>query len=618
METTSPVYALQYLAVATCHRSPTNPRKRFPSGPMAELTDSVREHGVIQPIVVRPWPAEYPAETDIAPEWEIVAGERRWRAATAAGVEWIPAIERTLSTAQVVELQLVENLQREDVLPSEEAEGYRRMIDEHGYTAERLAETVGKSRAYIYGRLKLMDLCPDARTALDDGKLSASLAQIIARIPAAQLQSDMITRTAGMSYRVACDYLRNACSTALSEAPWDPADPDMIAEAGPCTLCPHNSRNAPDAEADIGPDVCTHLGCYDRKRAAAVERQKREARESGQPVIDGTAAAKLIRYGHIDDDAPVLDLDARCYTAPLTPEGERPTYRELLGGQDVPITLIEDAHNRRMVEAVDKTAMAQALESAGVRVPEARQPAESAKDLDAMRKAERDYRLALIRAIRQACAADLEGSTAPRLDDNGLRLIVRALWKKTWSESQKAVARLYTPAGGTVLPMDRATELTQEIETMTPAELILFGQTVALIDYAQIHTYTTDLTTPEPLLNTARDYLIEPAAVKKSAKSTGATAAKRRPPKSAPRGEGESASDEKPEAPKPAPKAARAKKSTRAAGKGKAAGAARTRKKSGRETRPEERQPRAMRTVERCPHTRDLIEEAGHVADPAA
>lgn len=172
----------QPIGVATCHRSPTNPRRRFAAEALAELTDSVREHGVIQPIIVRPWPVDYEYEIEPMPLYEIVAGERRWRAASAAGLQLIPAMVRHLTTAEVVELQLIENLQREDVLPSEEAEGYRRMIDQHGYSANGLADKLHTSKAYIHGRLKLLDLCPKARDSLDSGTLSASVARVIARL----------------------------------------------------------------------------------------------------------------------------------------------------------------------------------------------------------------------------------------------------------------------------------------------------------------------------------------------------------------------------------------------------------------------------------------------------
>ncbi len=105
--------------------SPTNPRKHFDDAALAELTASVLQHGVLQPILLRPWPADY-AYQGSRPTFEIVAGERRWRAAKAANEAWINVVVRDLSTREVLEMQIVENLQRADLHPLEEAEGYAR------------------------------------------------------------------------------------------------------------------------------------------------------------------------------------------------------------------------------------------------------------------------------------------------------------------------------------------------------------------------------------------------------------------------------------------------------------------------------------------------------------
>lgn len=128
--------------------SPTNPRKTFAD--LDDLAASIREQGVMQPILVRLWPDDYPTPEgrDDRPAYEIVAGERRYRAAQLAGLDSIPALVRPLNTRQVLEAQIVENLQRRDVTELEEAEGYQLMMRDHGYTADQLAEKVGKSRSY--------------------------------------------------------------------------------------------------------------------------------------------------------------------------------------------------------------------------------------------------------------------------------------------------------------------------------------------------------------------------------------------------------------------------------------------------------------------------------------
>jgi ParB/RepB/Spo0J family partition protein len=167
------------IAIACITPSLTNPRKRFDEAQLAELTDSVKRHDVLQPILLRPNGKEG--------HYELVAGERRFRAAKAAGLVDIPATVRELSDTDVLEIQVVENLQREDLHELEEAEGYEKLLkcthaNGEKYTVEEIAAKVGKSRSYVFARLKLCALCPEARKAFYAGDLDASRALLIARI----------------------------------------------------------------------------------------------------------------------------------------------------------------------------------------------------------------------------------------------------------------------------------------------------------------------------------------------------------------------------------------------------------------------------------------------------
>ena len=133
-----------------------NPRRTIDPERLRELADSIGKVGVLQPILVRPDNARF----------LIVSGERRWRAAREAGLKQIPAVVRTLTDAEALELAVTENLQREEVPPLEEAEGYERLHTTHGYTVEEIADKVGKSKTYVYSRLKLTSLCEEAREYL--------------------------------------------------------------------------------------------------------------------------------------------------------------------------------------------------------------------------------------------------------------------------------------------------------------------------------------------------------------------------------------------------------------------------------------------------------------------
>jgi len=165
-------------------------RAHFDQDKIGELAESIKQQGLLQPILVRPAPRS-PALNylDTDPTHEIVAGERRFLAAQKAGLTDIDCHCRELTDDQVLEAQLVENLQREDVSPLEEAEGYRELLTMKNIKAEDLGALIGKSRAYVYARMKLLDLCPDARKLLDTGGIDASVALLIARIPDAKMQA---------------------------------------------------------------------------------------------------------------------------------------------------------------------------------------------------------------------------------------------------------------------------------------------------------------------------------------------------------------------------------------------------------------------------------------------
>lgn len=170
-----PGVAAQLVPIDRIIPSKTNPRHTFDLAKLAELTESVRRHGVLQPVLVRPKGQGF----------ELVAGERRYRAAKAAGLAEIPASVRDLSDVAVLELQVIENLQREDIHPLEEAQGYRRLLDTKEYTVARIAERIGRSAVYVYDRVKLLQLTKDAQALFMDGKITAGHAVILARLKSA-------------------------------------------------------------------------------------------------------------------------------------------------------------------------------------------------------------------------------------------------------------------------------------------------------------------------------------------------------------------------------------------------------------------------------------------------
>ena len=152
--------------------NPRNPRRHFGEAELTDLAQSIREHGIVQPVVVRPSPSQQG-------RYEIIAGERRWRAAQRAGLTQIPVIVREVNDRTALELAIIENVQRADLNPIEEALGYEQLIEEHNYSQADLGQVIGKSRSHVANTLRLLKL-PDAiRGLVVDGTLSAGHARTL-------------------------------------------------------------------------------------------------------------------------------------------------------------------------------------------------------------------------------------------------------------------------------------------------------------------------------------------------------------------------------------------------------------------------------------------------------
>ena len=189
------------------------PRKNFDPEAMRELTHSIAMHGVVSPITVRR-----------AGYYQIIAGERRWRAARSAGLTEIPALVIEADDKTVMELALIENLQRQDLNPIEEAQGYHSLMEEYGLTQEQVAERVGKSRPAVANALRLLSLPAEAQQMLADGTLSAGHARAVLAIKDESLRThEALEKMAGMSVRQAEKFAKGLCRPA--EKPKEQAAP---------------------------------------------------------------------------------------------------------------------------------------------------------------------------------------------------------------------------------------------------------------------------------------------------------------------------------------------------------------------------------------------------------
>lgn len=165
-----------YLPISQVESYSNQPRKSFDEAALAELADSIREHGIIQPLTVRKLASGY---------YQIIAGERRWRAARLAGLSEVPAVVVDADDKKAAELALVENLQREDLNPMEEAAGFQSLMQTYHMTQEEAAQRVGKSRSAVANALRLLGLHPPVRALVEEGKLSAGHARTLLPLPPA-------------------------------------------------------------------------------------------------------------------------------------------------------------------------------------------------------------------------------------------------------------------------------------------------------------------------------------------------------------------------------------------------------------------------------------------------
>jgi ParB family chromosome partitioning protein len=186
---------VQKIPLSSIVPSPLQPRAEFRPDHLQELVESIREKGVIQPLIVR----------KVGDKYELIAGERRWRASTELGLPEAPAIIREASDREVLELALIENLQREDLNPIEEAAAYERLSHDFGLTQEDISKKVGKSRASVANAMRLLDLAPDVQSLLKHGRISVGHAKVLLSLKSHEEQiwlAEQVIRQ-GASVRVA-------------------------------------------------------------------------------------------------------------------------------------------------------------------------------------------------------------------------------------------------------------------------------------------------------------------------------------------------------------------------------------------------------------------------------
>ena len=293
------------MPIMLLQESPRNPRKRFDPAALRELSDSIARHGIVTPLLARPV---------VDGMYELAAGHRRHRAALIAGLSEVPCIVREMDDITFLEILTVENLQREGVHPLEEAAGYHELRECAGYDVAAIADKIGRSEAYVHGRLRLLNLTVDAQAEFLDGNISFGHARILSSLSTEkQAEGLKICFEERGGRRVTApvielkSWVEDEEGEDLSDAPFDLADASLLQRAGSCLACPKSSCVTGRLFADSGEDdLCFDRKCYAEKVSAFVARQIAAGVvpvSRGEKVAGALAFGQFVRLGGPSDCA---------------------------------------------------------------------------------------------------------------------------------------------------------------------------------------------------------------------------------------------------------------------------------------------------------------------------
>lgn len=392
MSETSAILTVLEVAAEAVEASPFQARRFFDEEKVRELAESVRQHGVLNPLIVRAGkePGRY----------ELIAGERRLRAVRVAGLATVPVLLRTVTDLEAEEMMLTENLQREDLRPTEEAEACRGLLalrDEQGepmYTRESLALRLGKEAKYVIKRLKLLDCPEELQEAVNAGTVAVGVGILVGRIPEERARKEAarrvlrpLTQEIPLSYEQAKEMIHEEFLRSLSQCGFDQEDAALVPVkldeegnrllGGACTDCPFRSGNMLEEEelfaagtgrgskAGVAVNLCTKPGCYGRKQEAAWRVVRRQAEEGGLRVLEGDMTRGIFRStGAVDPMGPYVDAGSppTVEEIGMAAQENRKSWKTLLAGQGVDVLVVRHPVNGRVLTMMDRKEAVRAWE----------------------------------------------------------------------------------------------------------------------------------------------------------------------------------------------------------------------------------------------------------------
>jgi ParB/RepB/Spo0J family partition protein len=441
--------------------SADNPRRSCDERRLQELAASIREHGILEPLLVRPAQKKQ--------RFEIISGERRWRAAAIARLRALPCVVMSADDERAFQMRIIENLQREDVHPLDEAQAFAEMMTRFGREAGEIAAGIGRSTGYVWRRRQLVELPERAQQALRDGSLHLSVAELLVTV-APELRDEALgdlmmphVTTLSAARRI----IEARYRTQLKGAPFDVRDAQLYPEAGSCARCPRKSGNAPllFEDEEQPKNICLNPACFAEKVRRATGRALERARAEGVQVIeDEKTLRQIFPYtgSSVSTACAFVDADATC------PDDIERTWRQVIGDR-LPLYAAVDPAGRAHFLYKRREAR-RAVEEL---LPPRPDPAVNFQDDDAADAAAEPSPSEL----RAEAAQRLVGCIAQRALENGIqkdwwRAMCRLALKDFFSGNLQALAARYDLKPGDAAEAE--TMLSDLLETMTVAQLQAF------------------------------------------------------------------------------------------------------------------------------------------------
>ena len=482
-----PTTTIPACPVASLRPAPWNPRKHFDEEQLATLAADIAAKGVLQPLVVRELPLTRQGAG--GERYEVVCGERRWRAAQRAGLAAVPVVVRVLDDREALECAISENGQRENLHPLEEADGFLALHTVHGESVEDIAARFGVSTKLVHQRLSLAKLCDEGRAAFLEGKLSWGVALRLARLPSLDYQREAVEQFTKRNHYAATNaaeaarWIEGRYHLRLATAPFDTKSPDVLPGVGACTTCPRNSDAQVTMFDEVTPGQCTDPVCFARKKEAAWQKLAADAAAEGRRVLTAEQSAAIAPQYH---GASWRDGYAQLDEKPRE-HGGRKTWGQLLGA-NAPAPVIARGPGGEAVELYAPDDLKAAAKKAGLKALKKSGGGSSSGGAHASWKKLQEERAAVALGQVRAVAEAFAKRTVPTDDRAWWQAITRAVLLNEGSGIKAVVEHLRLDVtkkrkGVVGEYQQRQAALAEEIDVRSPGgcrELL----TVGLLSFA--------------------------------------------------------------------------------------------------------------------------------------